>query len=139
MADRTFRMAPNKSIDQGRALLEDLRKHYLEKKQPTARLFWDSPLTAEDVEAVERRPRLSWLLAWKGEIFDQEGGEDSVIPKPLLLAVTWGQNKRLVTRLSEVLERQASGLKRLLAQERKSDPDFYKWVKSTKITARLLR
>jgi hypothetical protein len=131
-------MASNKSIDQGRALLEELREYYLESKQPTERLFWDSPLTAEDVEIVERKPRLPWLLAWKGELFDQEG-EDSVIPKPMLLAVTWGQDKRLVAKLAEILDRQAAELKRLLSREKRSDPDFFKWVKSSKIAARLLR
>lgn len=131
-------MAPDKSIDQGRALLEALREYYLESKQPTERLFWDSPLTGEDVEAVEREPRLPWLLAWKGELFDQEG-EDSVIPKAMLLAVTWGQDKRLVAKLANVLDRQAAELKRLLSREKRSDPDFFRWVKSSKITARLLR
>jgi hypothetical protein len=131
-------MAPDKSMDQGRALLEEVRGYYLENKQPTERLFWDSPLTAEDVKAVEERPRLPWLLAWKGELFDQEG-EESVIPKPMLLAVTWGQDKRLVARLAGILDRQAAELKLLLSRERKSDPQFFKWVKSSKMTARLLR
>jgi hypothetical protein len=131
-------MPSNKTMDQGRALLEELRKYYLEGKQPTERLFWDSPLTAKDVDAVAEKPRLPWLLAWKGELFDREG-EESVIPKPMLLAVTWGQDKRLVTRLAKILDRQALELKRLLSRERRSEPDFFKWVKSSEIAARVLR
>ena len=125
-------------MDQVRTLVEELRTCYLEKRTPTVRLFWDSPLTAEDVEAVDKEPRLSWLLAWKGEIFDQEG-EESVIPKSLLLAVTWGQDKRLVKKLAEILDRQAAELKSVLSRERRSDPDFFKWIKSSVTTARLLR
>ena len=131
-------MASEKSMDQGRALLEEVKKCYLENRQPTERLFWDSPLTAEDVRDVEERPRLQWLLAWKGELFNREG-EDSLIPKAMLLAVTWGQDKRLVARLAAILDRQASELKRLLRREKRSDPDFFKWVRSSEITARLLR
>ena len=130
-------MKDKESIETGRALLEDLRRHYVESDPLTVRLFWDSPLSAEDVEAVRREPRLSWLLAWKGKIFDEEGDE-SVLPKPLVLAVTWGQDKRLVMRLAEILDLQAAALKKLLSKERRSDPDFYKWVKSSEITSRLL-
>jgi len=131
-------MASEKSMEKGRALLEELKKCYLENRLPTERLFWDSPLTADDVRDVEERPRLQWLLAWKGELFNREG-EDSLIPKPMLLAVTWGQDKRLVTRLAAILDRQASELKRLLKREKRSNQDFFKWVKSSEITARLLR
>jgi hypothetical protein len=131
-------MPDRESMDQGRALLERLREHYTENKSLTVRLFWDSPLSAEDVDAVAREPRLSWLLAWKGKIFDEDDGGDSVLPKPLVLAVTWGQDKRLVRRLAEILDGQAAELRKLLSKERKSDPDFYKWVKSSEITARLL-
>jgi hypothetical protein len=131
-------MPEKESMDQGRALLEKLREHYLENKPLTVRLFWDSPLRVEDVDSLTREPRLSWLLAWKGKIFDEEEGGDSVLPKPLVLAVTWGQDKRLVLKLAEILDRQASELKKLLSRERKSDPAFYKWVKSSEITARLL-
>lgn len=130
-------MTEKESMDQGRVLLDKLREHYLENKPLTVRLFWDSPLSKEDVEAVSREPRLSWLLAWKGKIFDEDGVEP-VLPKPLVLAVTWGQDKRLVLRLAEILDRQAAGLKKLLSRERKSDPGFYKWVKSSEITGRLL-
>lgn len=130
-------MAEKGSMDQGRVLLEKLREHYLENKSLTVRLFWDSPLSADDVESAAREPRLSWLLAWKGKIFDEEGG-DSVLPRPLVLAVTWGQDKRLVLRLAEVLDRQADELRKLLSKERKADPGFYKWVKSSDVTSRLL-
>ena len=130
-------MTEKESMDLGRALLEKLREHYLENKSLTVRLFWDSPLSAGDVESVAREPRLSWLLAWKGKIFDEEGG-DSVLPKPLVMAVTWGQDKRLVLRLAEILDRQAAELRKLLSKERKTDPGFYKWVKSSEITGRLL-
>lgn len=121
-------------------MLEELRRHYLEGTPPTVRLFWDSPLSAEDVDAVRKEPRLSWLLAWKGKIFDEEGegGEQSVLPKPLILAVTWGQNKRLVMELADILDARAAELKRLLSRERKADPEFYRWVKSSEITSRLL-
>jgi hypothetical protein len=131
-------MASEKSMEKGRALLEELKKCHLEDRLPTERLFWDSPLTAEDVRDVQETPRLQWLLAWKGELFNREG-EDSLIPKPMLLAVTWGQDKRLVTRLAAILDRQALELKRLLKREKRSNPDFFKWVKSSQITARLLR
>ena len=130
-------MTEKESMFQGRALLERLREHYLENKPLTVRLFWDSPLSEEDVETVASEPRLSWLLAWKGRIFDEEGG-DSVLPKPLVLAVTWGQDKRLVLRLAEILDGQAAELRKLLSKERKTDPGFYKWVKSSEITGRLL-
>ena len=131
-------MTAKESIDEGTSLLEELRRYYLEKREPTVRLFWDSPLSADDVTSLEEHPRLSWLLAWKGEIFEKGEG-DAVIPKPMLLAVTWGQDERLVIRLVKTLERQGKKLKRLLSGERKSDPDFFKWVKSSGITSRLLR
>jgi hypothetical protein len=130
-------MIERRSMEEGRALLEELREHYLESKPLTVRLFWDSPLRSQDVESVDREPRLSWLLAWKGRIFDEEG-EESVLPKPLVLAVTWGQDRRLVMRLAQILDRQAAELKKLLSRERKSDPGFFKWVKSSEITSRLL-
>ena len=130
-------MKRKESMESGRALLEELRRHYLESKSLTVRLFWDSPLRPEDVEAVSREPRLSWLLAWKGKIFDEEG-EETVLPKPLVLAVTWGQDKRLVVRLAEILDRQAAELKKLLSRQRRSDPAFYKWIKSSELTSRLL-
>lgn len=130
-------MPEKETMDQGGKLLEELREHYAKAKPLTVRLFWDSPLSAEDVDAVGRQPRLSWLLAWKGKIFDGEG-EESVLPKPLVLAVTWDQERRLVMRLAEILDRQAAELKKLLSRERRSDPDFYKWVKSSEITGRLL-
>lgn len=130
-------MESKESMHQGRALLEELRVHYLESKPLTVRLFWDSPLSAEEVDAVDRTPRLSWLLAWKGRIFDEEG-EESVLPKPLVLAVTWDQEKRLVMKLAGILDRQAAELRVILSKERRSDPDFYKWIKSSEITRCLL-
>ena len=130
-------MVEKMSMENGRKLLEKLKKHYLQGEPLTVRLFWDSPLTLDDVESVRKEPRLSWLLAWKGRIFNEEG-EESVLPKPLVLAVTWGQERRLVIELAEILDRQAAELKKLLSREKKSDPGFYKWIKSSGITSRLL-
>jgi len=130
-------MGRDETMDQGRELLEELRRHYRESTPLTVRLFWDSPISEEEVAEVDRRPRLSWILAWKGKIFDEEG-EESILPKPLVLAVTWEQEKSLVMRLASVLDRQAEELRRLLVKERRSDPGFYKWVKSSEITRCLL-
>ena len=118
-------------------LYQELRNKYESGEEPTARLFWDSPITEEFVQSLAVAPRLDVLLAWRGELMEDE--DEGYLSREAVLPEVWGQDAGIIKMLVLVLDRQARLRRERLLTQRNWDEDFHAWVQKGKLTRRLLK
>jgi len=118
-------------------LYEELKEKYKSGENPTERLFWDSTITEGFVKSLLTEPRLDVLLAWLGELTQEE--ESGYLSREVILPVVWDQDPRVISMLKVVLDRQAALLRERLLAEKNRDKGFFDWVRTGKLSRRLLQ